>query len=153
MKKFSLVSLFLISVLTGALALLWGYPQFRTGANLKLITRGKMMENRWLILPVLDSKERNVEGVSPDIRYSFCLFDLRKGGLKVKVSPWKGFQLLAVYSLNTDVVSTYFARAGSEIDVTLHQGDLKIGQGFLLLRRELVPMEKYLSTDLCGMIP
>ncbi len=143
-------------VAVGLFAHLVAYPYLRTQEILKVVTQGSMTEYRWLHMPHLDFRERNVEGASPDVRYSFCLFDLSKGDLKVELGDWDGFQLLGIHAMNSDVLKTYFREAPEEFRITLTRTDPELHgltRGFLILRRELVSRKKPPTTDKCAPIP
>lgn len=75
-------------------------------------------DNAWHIAPRVTEASRTVVRPSPDMQYSACVYDLGRGPVTLRVTPWDGYWSLSLYADNSD---TYFviddreAHDGAEI--------------------------------------
>ncbi len=105
----------LIAIITHVVLLLAVPRVLMQGAMNRLGAAG---ENAWHSGERVTARSRQIVRPSPDFAYSACVYDLRRGPVRIAVTPWPSYWSLSFYGANSDnffVVDDREMRRGATI--------------------------------------
>lgn len=97
------LSLLATAILAHLLAV-WATPRLIMGRVMHSAnTQAKSMQNQVAFSPPVDAKSRSIVLPSPDLLYSVCVFDVRKGAVRITAHlQLKTYWSIALYGANSD---------------------------------------------------
>jgi uncharacterized membrane protein len=99
-------------------AILYAMPRVLMGVAIGRVAQGRF--NVWRPSPRVTEASRGIVRPAPDLAYSACAYDLNQGPIEIRVTPWRGYWSLSLYSDNSDnffVMDDREARAGADISL------------------------------------
>ena len=83
-------------------AVMFATPYVMMGAAMKKLSGGGRAENQFIFAPRTSETSRAVVRPSPDLAYGVCVYDLKKGALRVHAAPGDNYMSISVFQANSD---------------------------------------------------
>jgi uncharacterized membrane protein len=148
------------------------YAVPRVLMNIAIERIGSTGFNAWHVSDRVTAASRQIVRPSPDFAYSACAFDLSRGPVVMRTTPWNAYWSLSLYGANSDnffVIDDREARHGADITLVRagaeppDDGSIVVEspsiRGVALIRRLAPTPDAYnaakaiAATDVCASVP